>query len=449
VTDASPMPTPTQFAELMFGWKAFDYQPALLDDLNTRCQWVCARQVGKTTMAAIRALYQAVMFPETITLVLSPTQRQSGILFRRIKGFINANTRRVKKGLCQQEILIENVIRRETQTVIEFENGSEIHSLPAVEDARNIQGFTVHLLIVDEGGLIQDAVFAGIYPMLATTEGTILLIGRPNGVGNFFHKAYTEKELGFSTHHVLSKQSPKITKKFLQQEMVRMSDVEYRTHYLAEFVDTLGVMFPIKTVEACMKDCPSRSEPLPIYEYYLGYDPARFGDDEAVAVILEKRPDFGNMKGPITPFAVVNIIAQKGKSIDWQVGEIKKLHESWKFKQVVVDATAVGAGIVDPLVNANLPIEPISFSIKTKQDLYFNLLRIMEGLQVKLPNNLKMKKQFVELRQERQEGTGLTKIYHPRKGHDDIITGICLAVWGASSRKPQPILFGRPEHSFF
>jgi hypothetical protein len=111
--------------------------------------------------------------------------------------------------------------------------------------------------------------------------------------------------------------------------------------------------------------------------------------------------------------------------------------------------TAVGAGIVDPLVEANLPVETISFSIKTKQDLYFNLLRIMESGQLMLPNDEKMKKQFVELRQERQEGTGLTKIYHPRQGHDDIPCAISLAVWGATQHKPQPILFGRPEHSFF
>ena len=38
--------TPTVFADLFFGWKAFDYQVKPLDDMNKRVLMACGRQVG-------------------------------------------------------------------------------------------------------------------------------------------------------------------------------------------------------------------------------------------------------------------------------------------------------------------------------------------------------------------------------------------------------------------
>lgn len=447
MTTVEPLPTPTQFAELMFNWKAFDYQVKPLNDLGFRVIMACGRQIGKTEMAALKGLYYAIMYPATVTLIISPTQRQSGILFRRMKRFININSQLPE----ERRIPLATFIRRETQTVIEFENGSEIHSLPATEDGSNIRGFTANFIIIDEAAYVDDRVYATISPMLATTQGILLLLGTPNGVNNFFYKAFTDKNLKFNPYHVESSQNPLIGKEYLKQEQETLSDVEYRTEYLAEFLETVGVMFPLKTVEACMKkDWPRRTEPLPIYDYYLGFDPARFGEDDAVGIILEKRPDNDKIKsGYVTPFAVVDFIEMRGKSLANQVETIRSLHNLWNFQTLVIDSTAIGTGVSEPLVNEHLPIEEFSFTVKTKQDAYFNLLRIMESGQIILPMNQKMKKQFVELRQEKQEGTGLTKIYHPRKGHDDFCAAIALAVWGASARKKQPILFGRPEHSFF
>lgn len=39
--------TPVVFAELYFGWKAFDYQVEPLNDMNKRVLMACGRQVGK------------------------------------------------------------------------------------------------------------------------------------------------------------------------------------------------------------------------------------------------------------------------------------------------------------------------------------------------------------------------------------------------------------------
>jgi len=446
VNNAEQVPTPTQFAELMFGWKPFGYQIKPLNDLSVRVIMACGRQVGKTEMAAIKGLYFAVMNPNTVTLIISPTQRQSGILFRRMKRFVNINSQLPE----ERRIPIATFIRRETQTVIEFENGSEIHSLPAAEDGSNIRGFTAHFIIIDEGAYIDDRVFSTISPMLATTNGKLLLLGSPNGVNNFFYKAFSDDKLRFIHYHVTSYENPLIDKNYLENEKDSLSDVEFRQEYMGEFLETVGVMFPLKTVENCMKrDWSRRTEPLPIYSYYLGFDPARFGEDDAVGIILEKRPDYGVLKGTVTPFSVADFIEMRGKSLSVQVDTIQNLHRVWKFNTIVIDSTAIGTGVSEPLVNEGLPVEPLSFTIKIKQDLYFNLLRLMESNQIILPNNMKLKKQFVELRQERQEGTGLTKIYHPRQGHDDFVTATALAVWGASARKPQPILFGRPENSFF
>jgi hypothetical protein len=219
------LPSPVQFAELMFGWKAFDYQIAPLNDMGNRVVFACGRQVGKSEMAAIKAIYFAIMNPDSIVLIISKTQRQAGLLFRRIKYFINRNSRKVRDGTCSEEILINNAIERETQTVIELNNGSSLYSLPATEDGSNLRGFFAHYIIIDEAPYIPDTVFTTVRPMLATTQGKLLLLGSPNGVNNFFYRAFSDKKEGYNAYHATSYESPIIDKVFLETEKDTLSDV--------------------------------------------------------------------------------------------------------------------------------------------------------------------------------------------------------------------------------
>src|SRR5262245_30493615 len=58
------------------------WQARLLRSPSTRTLKLCTRQAGKSTTAAALALREALLQPGRLVLLLSPSQRQSGELFR-------------------------------------------------------------------------------------------------------------------------------------------------------------------------------------------------------------------------------------------------------------------------------------------------------------------------------------------------------------------------------
>jgi len=442
--------TPVEFAKIFFGWKAFDYQVGPLNDMNSRVLMACGRQVGKTEMAALRALYSAIMYPNRTVLILAPVQRQAQILFRRIKFFLNKNA----QMSSDRRIPLANMIDRETQTVIEFTNGSALYCLSISDDGSNIRGFTAHDITIDEAQRVKDEAWAAINPMLATTRGCLRLIGTPFGQNNKFYEWFAlaerkkesnmwDKDIHFSSYRFPSKVSPLIDDLYLEQEAERLPHMEYIQEYEAIFLETVGTLWSERLVNSVMKeDCPDRKFPVNPYRYYLGYDVARFGDDDAVGVILERRTSKTYDK-----YFIINTFELKGKSLDYQVKMLMGLHKIWDFEKMVIDSTAVGGGITDPLRANQFPVEDFNFSIKSKQEAYFHTTRLLESGELILPMHRKMKKQMVEMKRE-ERSDGFTKIYHPSKtGGDDYPTALVLACWGLK-RRALNLFFARSEKPF-
>lgn len=401
-------------------------------------------------MAAIKAIYTAVMNDNATVLIISPNQRQSNILFRRMKYLLNKNAAMPE----EVRIPITDMVTRETQTVIELANGSALYSLPATETGDNIRGYTSTMVIVDEAAYIKDEVYKVIRPMLITTNGTLILSGTPNGIGNYFFKAYSNSNWGFSVHHMYpSTISPLVSKDVLEREREALPDTEFRQEYLAEFVDVSGVVFPATEYDACVKrELKEREGPLnrEDYQYVLGYDPARFGDDDGVGVILEKRTVYSDLvkdKG-VPTWRIVKMIEVKQMPLTEQIKLIKKLHNEWCFKRITVDTTGMGGGITDALEEARLPVEAFQFSYKSKAELFFNLKKIIEERDVVLPENQKLRKQMIELRREQSEKSGFIKIFHPRRGADDYPTALALAAWAGTKHKAVDVLFGTSKGVF-
>lgn len=260
-------------------------------------------------MVAIRALYHAILEDKITILCLAPTQRQSGILFRKIKSFINSNSQLYRES--KTPVDINSLVKRDTLTAIEFNNGSIIHSLPATGSGENIRGFSASVIIIDEAAFIEDEIYAAITPMLLTTGGALILISSPNGVNNFFYKAYSDSLFGFKSFHFTSYENPLADMDLLQSEKDTKPDVTFRQEYLGEFIESVGSMFTVAEIEACMKsDIPIRESPIPGCDYYFGYDPARFGDDLAAGIIIEDRRRFNYS----IPFIIVNAIEMTKKN---------------------------------------------------------------------------------------------------------------------------------------
>ncbi len=99
------------------------WQVEYLDSTDPAVLLLAYRQSGKTTGTAVRALHTCLFEPGRLVLIISPTDRQSGIVLDRVKGFY----RQLGGSLGETA--------RETEHRVRFGNGAEVVSLPGIADA--------------------------------------------------------------------------------------------------------------------------------------------------------------------------------------------------------------------------------------------------------------------------------------------------------------------------
>jgi hypothetical protein len=124
------------------GFEPDPWQADVLRSEASRIALNCARQSGKSTVAAAVALHGVLYEPNSLSIMLSPTLRQSSELFRKALGFYAATGRAVEA-------------ESETKLALELENGSRLISLPGSE--ASVRGYSkVRRLIVDEASRVPD-----------------------------------------------------------------------------------------------------------------------------------------------------------------------------------------------------------------------------------------------------------------------------------------------------
>jgi len=166
----------------------------------------------------------------------------------------------------------------------------------------------------------------------------------------------------------------------------------------------------------------------PRAEYVLGVDFARMGEDETVFVIIERMPGDDVLY-------VVYVKETKHQLLTDAIGRVVYLHNRIKavnyegFKKIYLDETGLGAGPTDTLKEQlGWIVEGVTFTLKSKQDMYSNLKMLMETGKLKLPNHKKLLFQLSDLRYE-LSSRGDMKIHHSERGHDDFADALALAAW--------------------
>jgi predicted phage terminase large subunit-like protein len=202
----------------------------LLDRTTARLLLLCSRQAGKSTVAAALALREAILSPPALVLLLSPTLRQSGELFRdKVLRLYNALGRPVLPA-------------RLTATELELTNGSRIVSLP--ENEETVRGFSsVSLLIIDEAARVSDDLYRAVRPMLAVSGGKLVCLSTPFGKRGFFHDAWQDGGSAWKRVEVHAEDTPRITPEFLAEERLALGSAWFAQEYLCSFESMQGALF--------------------------------------------------------------------------------------------------------------------------------------------------------------------------------------------------------------
>jgi hypothetical protein len=182
------------------GLKLDQWQAELMRSTAHRALLLCARQTGKSTVSALIALATAVMRAGALVLLVSPSQRQSGELFRTVMRHLRALTN--VRGLVPSALRLELLTDR----------GS---LLPG--DERTIRGYAgAALIVLDEAARVEDDLIVAVRPMLATSGGRLIMLSTPFGKRGAFYEAWT----GDPSWHrvkVTADQCPRISKEFLRR----------------------------------------------------------------------------------------------------------------------------------------------------------------------------------------------------------------------------------------
>jgi hypothetical protein len=211
---------PATWAEERLGFKPDPWQARAMRSTAPRRIWNCSRQSGKSSTSALIGLHRAIYCPASTVLLLSPSLRQSSELFDKVMAFASR--------------LPDLEKTESTKMHLRLANESRILSLPGSE--QTVRGFSaISILIIDEAGQVPDLLYMSVRPMLAVSNGALLLLSTPRGRQGFFYREWTSKGSTWERSQVAATECPRISQEFLDEELAAMGQKFWAQEYMCSF----------------------------------------------------------------------------------------------------------------------------------------------------------------------------------------------------------------------
>lgn len=333
------------------------------------------RQAGCTTLIAAYSLWLCMFNPYKTVAILSKGEAESTEIIDRIK-LMHAEL----PAWLQPKIMEDN------KHTFKLENKSVIKSKASgKQSGRSIPG---SLLILDEAAFIEhiDTIWAAAYPIIST-GGSVIALSTVNGIGNWFHKMYTQAvngENNFNAIDITWKEHPEYFRQKGYEHLyelmakyeppVNIDDWEKNTRanlslkewlqeYEANFLGT-GETYIDGEILRQLKENANREyrikynnrmrvwkDPLPHHEYVLACDPSigRERDYSAFHIIDlyngEQVAEFYSNRTPINEFAKIIVDEARLYNTAYVLSErngignnlIYFLHEALEYENLVMD----------------------------------------------------------------------------------------------------------------
>jgi hypothetical protein len=217
----------------------------------------CSRQSGKSTAVATLALHTALFRPRSLTLILSPSLRQSVELFRKVLDGFSALGRPMRAV-------------RGSGTRLELSNGARVIGLPGKE--ATIRAFSgVALLVIDEAARVADDLYRSVRPMLAVSRGRLVCLSTPCGRRGFFWREWESGGPGWSRVRITWRDCPRITADFITEEERSLGERWVRQEYECSFEALEGLVYPELESRCARDDWPAEIAGRPVGGIDFGF----------------------------------------------------------------------------------------------------------------------------------------------------------------------------------
>lgn len=216
------------------------WQAEVLRSVAPRLLLNCSRQAGKSTITSILALHTALYQSGALVLLLSPSLRQSGELFKKCATVYRDLGRPVPAD-------------SETALTLTLENGSRLVSLPGTKDG-TIRGYSgVDLLVIDEAAWVTDGLYMSVRPMLAVSGGRLVALSTPHGTRGWWYEAWRSDE-AWDRYEVPAALCPRISAAFLAEEKRSMGEWWFAQEYGCQFLDAETQPFRREDIDRCFRE---------------------------------------------------------------------------------------------------------------------------------------------------------------------------------------------------
>lgn len=185
-------------------------------------------------------MHEAWSNPDSLTIVVSPTARQSGEFVRKASTFVR------RLGFKPQG-------DGDNEISLLLPNDSRIVGLPGTE--ATVRGFSsVSLLLVDEASRVSDDLYLAVRPMLAVSNGALWLLSTPHGQRGFFYETWAHGGPEWERIQVPASECPRIAPEFLNEERAAMGDRWFRQEYGCEFTQSEDRLFDLELIQSAITD---------------------------------------------------------------------------------------------------------------------------------------------------------------------------------------------------
>lgn len=444
---------PSEWAFQVFGFVADPKQAAILDCPDPRVILLTSRQVGKSTLAALRALYIAVHQPKSLIFMVAPIETQAGEILQKLKEFAEQLGFPLRgDGNNPRSLLLPNASRVVARSSI----------------ARSVRGFSkASLIIVDEAAFVSQAAYRALSPILAVSQGHLWALSTPYGHNNMFAQIWHDSDNGWSRFQIRASECPRLTPEFLASELRLHGELSYAQEYDCQFVSHGLQLLTREQVTAALVD----QAPIPPFglqektEHYYGLDLGKRQDHTAL-VVLELTWEYGD-RNPATQAIALHpklTVRQSARlPLDTETvsipGFVRAAVQQYAPKcggpktngTLLIDATGNGHTVVELMRRENhgLRLNPVcissgrtakhlkdSYLSIPRSDLLMRLKLLFERRQIQIDRSAP----GVEILQ--RELIHFETAGHQQE-HDDLVMALALATWQATTDHQS--LLGLPE----
>lgn len=436
--------TPAGFAAKVLGQPLWDHQ---IEISRSRARYrviTSGRQSGKSRELAVEALTEAISKPGAFVLLISAGEEASKRLLADCSGMANR-----ADGL--RPLIVED-----SKSLLSFSNGSRILSVPASD--KQIRGWSVDLLIVDEAAFVSEEIWQGAEPSISARPGSrVILCSSPWGgpehwFRQMWNRGMTGSDPDTQAWHWPSTISPMMDLALIERWRETWPAHKFATEIMAEWTDGAGSYFTQaeidnSTAAYICTDANTDLSTIPRGQLTAGGVDWGFRRDANVLALIGVLDD-GNLNfersGDRLTYYVPHLEAHHQMGSDAFIDRMIHVAKHYEVFHLVSESNGVGQFPTDTLrqrarierytLACPTGVSGVTTTQRRKMNGFGALKVLMEQGRIVLPNHPELLKQLYAL-EFTQSQNGLMSISVPESlGHDDLAMGLMQAASTISTR---------------